>query len=212
MEDALLAVLVGIDIDLLQSDGIVKTLLVDDVLQVILLASLSTNSGEVPVGADHADGIPALGHSLLPLGNVLGQFVVVFGNLLKALSLFVVELLVVVVELTLHRVVRSDLGDRVSDDLEPALRDAVLVLIIIKRYDFVLEQTIDGSGIEAVLIALILLGTLLGKCPSGTLAIALQPPAILHGEVDNTVHLCLFARGAGSLHRTCRRVHPDVNT
>ena len=212
MEDALLAVLVGIDIDLLQTDSIFETLLVDNVLQVILLACLSTSCREVPATTDHADGIPTLGHYFLPLGNILSQLVVVLGNLLEALSLFVVELLIIVVKLTLHRIMRSDLGDRVPNDLEPALRDAILILIIIKRYNLVLEQTIDSSGIETVLILLVLVGALLGKCPSSTLAITLQPPTILHREVDDTVHLCLFARGTRSLHRTCRGIHPDVNT
>ena len=91
---------------------------------------------------------------------------------------------------------RSNLGDRVLDDLDPALRDArLLVLIVVERYNLVLQQTIDGSGVELVLIALVLVGALLGECPAGTLAIALEPPAVLDGEVDDTVHLGLLARG-----------------
>ena len=44
VEHVLLAVLVDIDVDLLQSDGIIKALLVDDITQIVLLACLETNS------------------------------------------------------------------------------------------------------------------------------------------------------------------------
>ena len=48
--------------------------------------------------------------------------------------------------------------------------------------------------------------------PSGTLAIAFQPPTVLNGEVDDAVHLSLLARCTGSLEGTGRGVHPDVDT
>ena len=74
---------------------------------------------------------------------------------------------------------RSNLGDRVLDNLDPVLRESLLVLVVVEGYDLVLEQTIDGSSVELVLIALVLIGALLGESPTGTLTIALQPPAIL---------------------------------
>ena len=89
---------------------------------------------------------------------------------------------------------RSNLGDRVLKNLDPALRDAgLLVSSIVERNDLVLQQTVDGSGVELVLIGLVLIGALLGQSPSGTLTIALKPPTVLDGEVDNTVHLGLLA-------------------
>ena len=93
--DALLTVLVGVDVHLLQGDDVVESLFVDDIFQMILLSGLTTHDGEIPSGADNADAVPTLGHNFLPLGNILSQLVVVLGNLLEALSLFVVELLII---------------------------------------------------------------------------------------------------------------------
>ena len=55
MEYALLAVLVGKDIYLLQANGIVETLLVDDVLDMVLLTSLATSCWEGPLTANDID-------------------------------------------------------------------------------------------------------------------------------------------------------------
>ena len=107
---------------------------------------------------------------------------------------------------------RRNLGNRVFDNLDPPLRNTFLIFIVVKRNNLVLQQIIDSSCIELVLITLILIGTLLSECPAGTLTIAFQPPAILHTEVHNTVHLSLLTRGTRGLQRTCWSVHPDINT
>ena len=73
----LVAVLVEANVDLLQAYSIVQALLVDDVLDSVLPTSLATGSGEVPLTANHVDGIPTLGNGFLPLSNVLSQLVVV---------------------------------------------------------------------------------------------------------------------------------------
>ena len=137
-EDFLLALFIEADVDLLETDGIVETLLVDDILYIVLLSGLSTRRGEVPFSTYHVDSIPTLNNCFLPLGDLLGQTVVILGNLLEALGLLVVELLVVVIELTLHGIMRCNLGDRVLNNLNPALADTLLVLIIIKRYNLIL--------------------------------------------------------------------------
>ena len=66
------------------------------------------------------DGVPASGDVLLPEGDLLGLGVVVGYQLLEAVGLLVVELLVVVVQLPLHRVVGGDGGNGVFHDLHPA--------------------------------------------------------------------------------------------
>ena len=46
----------------------------------------------------------------------------------------------------------------------------------------------------------------------GTLTIAFNPPTIKNREVNHTVHLGLLTRCAGSLERTGRSIHPDIDT
>ena len=75
---------------------------------------------------------------------------------------------------------RSNLSDRVLDNLDPTLAVALLVLVVVERYYFILKQTIDSSSIKLILIALILICTLLGKCPTCTLAIAFKLPTVKH--------------------------------
>ena len=48
-EDLFVALLVETNVDFLQSDGIVESLFVDDILDVVLLTSLATCCGEVPL-------------------------------------------------------------------------------------------------------------------------------------------------------------------
>ena len=107
---------------------------------------------------------------------------------------------------------RSDLGYRVLDNLYPTLAEALLVSIIVERNYLVLKQAVDSSGVELVLIALVLVCALLGESPTGTLTIAFNPPTIKNREVNHTVHLGLLTRCAGSLERTGRSIHPDIDT
>ena len=131
--DTLFTVLVYIDVDFLQPDSIVQSLLVDDIFQMVLLIGHTTRYGEVPLTVNHTDAIPALGHSLLPQGYLLGQTIAILRKFLKSLSLLLIELAIVIVQLALHRVVRSNLGDRVLNDLTPVFRDTILIFLIIKR-------------------------------------------------------------------------------
>ena len=172
--------LVGIPLDRnkLQTDGIVETSLVNDVGDD--LGSTCLHSDERILGTrNYADRVPTLCNSLLPKGDVLSQLVVVGRNLLETLSLLDVELVIVVVELALHCVVRSNRGDRVLDDLNPVFAVAsLLVLVVVERNNLVLEQRIDCCCIELVLISLVLVCAFLRQSPSGTLAVAFNPPSI----------------------------------
>ena len=62
------------------------------------------------------------------------------------------------------------------------------------------------------MLCLVVVCSLVGECPSGSLAIALIPPSVAHREVEQSVHLGLLARCSRSLERTCGRIEPDVNT
>ena len=195
-----------------QSNSVIQSLLIDGVTDDVLLSSLTTVLEIRAVFADYIDIIPTLCNGFLPLSNLLGQTVVIGRNLCKAGCLLIIELAVIVIQLTLHRIVRSDGCDRVLDDLNPIGAEALLVLLIIERHDLMLEQRIDCSCVKLILIALVLVGTLLRECPTGTLTIAFNPPTVKHGEVDHTVHLSLLTGCTRCFERTGRRVHPDVHT
>ena len=193
-----LGVVVGGDDDELEAYGVVEAGLVDDVGDGELGSALEGGAGEVfaALGADDADGVPALGDELLPGGELAGALRAVGGEEVVALCLGGVELVVVVVELALHGVVGGYLGDGVLDGAYPVFAVAAAVARVVEGYDFLLEHGVDGGGVEAVLVFLVLVGALLGEGPSGAFAVAFEPPAVEHGEVDDAVHEGFFAGGA----------------
>ena len=195
----------------LQADGVIQPLLVNHVSQLEVPARFTTVVQCGVVLRHHMDGVPAFGHILLPKSDFLGKLVAVGGQLLEPLSLLVVELFVIVVELTLHRIVGRDGCDGVLHHFNPVLAIALLGAVVIQRNDFVLKQIIDGGGIQLVLIALVVVCALLRQSPAGTFTITFHPPAVEHGEVDHAVHLSLLTRRAAGFERAGRRVHPDVD-
>ena len=196
------------------ADGIFKTLLVDYVRHGELLVGNQVGIGQVfaALAADNTDAVPALSHAFLPSSHFLGLLVVVGRDDLEAVSQRAVEAIEVVVELTLHRVLRCNLCDRVLDGAHPAFAVTLAVASVVERNDFLLQHRVDGGSVELVLMALVLIGAAVGQCPTSTFAVAFVPPTIEHGKVDNTIHKCLLARRTGSLEGTGRRVHPDVHT
>ena len=158
------------------------------------------------------DTIPTLSNALLPECNLLSQSIVVSAQLLEAGCLLVIELIIVVIQLTLHCVMRSDSSDRILYYLDPLLAEAFLVLVVVHWDDVVLQEVVDSSSIKLILVTLVLVCTLLRKSPTSTLAVTFYPPAIKHREVDNTIHLSLLTRCTRSLQWTCRSIHPDINT
>ena len=130
------------------------------------------------------DTIPLFNYLFLPSGNFFGLGVVVGSQQMETLGFLVVELLEVVVELTLHRIVRSNLGDRILDRLDPAFGIALLVACIVERQDFGLEDAIDSSSIQLILMFLILVSTFLSQSPTGTFTVTFEPPAVEYGEVQ----------------------------
>ena len=212
VEHTLLAILICTDAYKFKTYSIRQALLVDNVTDSVCFTCLSSCYRNVPRSRLYINSIPTLSNSFLPLCNFLSQLVIVSRKLVETSSLLAIELIIVVIELTLHCIVRCDCCDRVLDNLNPTIAVALLVLIIIKRNNFVLKQTIDCCSIKLILIALVLICTLLGKSPTCTLAIALKPPTIKYREIYNTVHLSLLTRCTRSLKRTCWSVHPNINT
>jgi hypothetical protein len=62
------------------------------------------------------------------------------------------------------------------------------------------------------LIVLVIVRTLQRESPAGAWLVTLDPPAVKHGEVHHTVHRGLFSGCSGSLQRSCRVVHPHIDT
>lgn len=149
-EHALFAALGHLQVDHFKADGIVKSLLVDNVLDVILMTDNRSRSGNRPLRRHNRHAVPTLCYGFLPAGNVFCQLVVACRKLLEAFCLLSVELRVVVIQLTLHCVMRCDARDGVLYHLNPALAVAVLVLVVVERYDFVLQQTVYRGCIELI--------------------------------------------------------------
>ena len=106
--------------------------------------------------ANHFDLIPVCDHVLFPSGEAFSQFVVIRHEESVSFRQFVIELIEVVVDHTFHSEARCDLGDRVLDILYPLGAVAFGVLSVIERDDLVLEHLVDGSGIELILVRLVL--------------------------------------------------------
>ena len=104
----------------------------------------------------------------------------------------------------------SDEVHRVLHRLHPAIGVGLAVTLEVQRYDFLLEEVVDGRRIELVLQRLVSEGALVGECPTSTLAVAFVPPSIKDGEIEDAVHLGLFARSARGFEGARRRVHPDI--
>ena len=93
-----------------QTYCILKTLFVDGVGKGCYLACYGIVQ-RIEVAFYDIDAVPTLGNGFLPLCNFLCKTVVVVVQLCSTLCLLVVELSIVVVQLTLHRVMRRDCGD-----------------------------------------------------------------------------------------------------
>ena len=85
-------------------------------------------------------------------------------------------------------------------------------MLVIQWQDVMLQQIIDGFGIQLVLVLFILISTFIGQCPSGILAVSFIPPTVQHGEIKHTVHQCLLARRTRSFCQPRRGIHPDIHT
>ena len=131
---------------------------------------------------------------------------------METLSFFTIELAEIVIQLTLHCIVRSNLCDRVLDSLNPTFRISLLVTSIIQWQDFCFKDTIDSCSIQLILIFLILISTFFSQSPTSTFTIAFKPPSIKNREVYYTIHQSLFTRSTRCFQWTSRSIHPNINT
>ena len=111
--DMLLTISIGIDGYQFNTDSIIQSLLIHYVSDGILLTAFHSSLLQILAlfAAYNLDAIPLLSNLLLPRSQFLSLGIVVGREHLEALSLLVVELLKVVIQLTLHRVMRSNLSD-----------------------------------------------------------------------------------------------------
>ncbi len=196
-----------------QTYNIVKSLFVNHILNLVVLTTLEDTIVDwVFLHTHHVDSFPTLSNLFLPESNLLSFLVVVGEENLSTLCKRSVELRIVIIELTLHRIMRSHLSNRILHGANPTLAVTLSVTSIVKRKNFVLEQTIDSSSIELVLLFLVLISALLCESPSSTFTITFEPPTIEHGEVDNTVHQSLLTRCTTCLEWTSWSVHPNIHT
>ena len=97
----------------------------------------------------------------------------------------------------------------IADPLGAAARGTVYV--VVGRSNVVLQNLVNGGGVQFVLEVVVVVGLFNGKSPAGAFLVAFHPPAIQHGEVHGAVHGRFFAGSTGGLLRTGRIVHPHIH-
>ncbi|EJX03749.1 hypothetical protein EVA_08146 [gut metagenome] len=89
-----------------------------------------------------------------------------------------IETILIIIKHTLHRIVWSDLCDRVLDILNPVWRVTLTILSIISWDDLSLKHVIYSCSVKLILVLLVLISALVGQRPACALNITLIPPAI----------------------------------
>ncbi len=89
--------------------------------------------------------------------------------------------------------------------------DAVLLALVVERGDLLLDGVVDHLGVELVLVVLVGESAFHGEHPASALLVALDPPAVEHGELHDAVHHTLFARRTRRFQRTRGSVEPYVD-
>src|SRR5262249_4803543 len=83
---------------------------------------------------------------------------------------------------------------------------------VIKRYDLILEQLIQATGVHFVLkfrCAIIYFGA---NCPTVASVEAFAPPAVEHAQVNPAVGRRFHPAGAACFQRTQRMVEPKIDS
>ena len=176
----LFAILSRISSHQFQTDSIVQALLVDNISNGVFLTALDGAFHQVfgLFARHHFNAVPLLGNFFLPSSYFLSLGTTVGSQHLETFGLLDVELVVIVVQLTLHCIVGSNLCDGVLDSLHPTFRISLLVACIEQRQNFLLKNAVDSSGIELVLMFLVLVSTLFSQRPTCTFTVTFQPPSV----------------------------------
>ena len=121
--DVLFAISTSVNGNELNANSIVQALLIHHVGDGVLFTALDRALQQLLtlLALYNLNAIPLGGNLFLPSSNLLGLGVVVGSKHLEALSLLVIELLEVVIELTLHGIMGSNLCNGVLNGAYPTL-------------------------------------------------------------------------------------------
>ena len=105
---------------------------------------------------------------------------------------------------------RPELRDRLSHERDPALRQAGLVALVVRREHLLLEHRVERLRVGLVLLRLAPGFRAADREPAGR-GVRLRPPAVEDRAVEHAVQRGLHARRARRLVGPPRRVQPEVD-
>ena len=91
--------------------------------------------------------IPFSNHFFFPSSNFFRFCIVVSRQNSETFSQLIVELRIVVIQLTFHCIMGSNLSDRILHYLNPAFRISFLIASIVQRKNFSFKNTVNSSSI-----------------------------------------------------------------
>ena len=122
--------------------------------------------------------IPFSNHIFFPSCDFFCFCIIVSSQSLETFCQFAIELAIVIIQLTLHGIMRSNLCDRILHHFDPAFRISLLITCIIQRKDFSFKNTVNSSSIQLILMFLILVSTFFSQRPTCTFTVTFQPPSV----------------------------------
>ena len=124
------------------------------------------------------NSIPFSNHFFFPSCDFFCFCIIISSQSLEAFRQFAIEFAIVIIQLTLHCIMRSDLCDRILHHFDPAFRISFLITCIIQRQDFSFKNTVNSSSIQLILMFLVLISTFFCQCPTCTFTVTFQPPSV----------------------------------
>ena len=186
---------IGVSSNQFNTYGIIQSFFIHYISNSIFFTGFDVTTCQffILFAGNNFNRIPQFGNLFLPCGNFFCFSIVVSYQFFETFSFFGIEFRIVIIQLTLHSIMRSYLSNRVLDSLHPTFRIALTVTCIVQRQDFIFQNTIDSSSIQLVLMLLVLISTFFCQRPSCTFTVAFQPPSVEYREVHNTIHQSFLA-------------------
>ena len=196
-----------LDADVIRRQAVVVRL--DAHLQAFAKASLEFLAGLVQPLEPHL--LPGLAHAGLPLRQRPGateaiarqQLAMARGRHIEALGVLG------------HHPVRVEMRDagnhRPLGDMNPFVREAALVAVVVGRDHLVLQHVIERGRVIGIAHVRVGMLALAADGPAVVALVALRPPAIEDAQVRHAVHRRLHAGGARGLQRPDGIVQPHVH-
>ena len=125
-------------------------------------------------------GRPRSQHLVLPGDDLARNGEVVLRQFPLAGRQPVVETHLVVAQHPVGREIRSDFGNTFFHRSHPRTGNTVGIPVVVFRHDLLFDRIVNHLGVEFVLILRIGKDRLHRQCPTGTLLISLDPPAVEH--------------------------------